>query len=272
MIKIFTKFELMQKEGYDVLSRILNEAELQIFYNTPQAERGTLIPNKNVRILNPKHKSVPTYAPPRASAPLKRHEFRLTAPPKVIPKINLTQKCTSDVSLQSITRMAIEHMNMDFIYRGKTYNMHRDGWKFDFNTRKRALGLCVSNRYTRTGTIYLSTWIIQNSKEGYDKWVNTMLHEIAHAIDVMIQGVSSHDWRWQSIARSIGCDAERTTKVEYDDLLENPISKYTMVCPNGHTTPSHKVKRSESSCRRCNEAIGGKGFNRDFLLRQVTNW
>jgi predicted SprT family Zn-dependent metalloprotease len=261
-MKVFSLYELQQFEAYPILKHILNDAEIQVFFNTPEAQRGSMIPNKSVRRVN---EPTPTVVFTPKPTPI----VVFTPTPKKVS----TEMCT-EVSKSTIYRMAMDYMGRDFDYRGTTYNLNDLGWRFEFSNKKRALGTCISSRYTRVGRIQLSEWVITNSKETYDKWVNTMLHEIAHAIDVTIQGVSSHDYQWQNIARSIGCDAERTTSVQYEDLLANPISKYTMVCPNGHTSPSHKRKTShrKSSCNKCNEAIGLTGFNSDFIIKQIQNW
>ena len=268
-MKIFTLFELQQFEAYPMLKNVLNDAEIQFFFNTPEAQRGALLSNKTIKRVEPKLPHTETVVIERGG---KKESWKITqtAPPKTM-KIPSTQMCPT-VDIDSIRDMALDYMGRDFVYNGKTYNLNEYGWRFRFGNTKRALGRCMYRTYAKKGVIELSQWVIENSKEDYDKWVNTMLHEIAHAIDVIIRGDSSHDWRWQSVALAIGCDGKRTTQVEFDDLLKNPISKYTIVCPNGHTKPSHKIKHTRSSCRRCNDAIGGKGFNEDFLLKQIRNW
>jgi len=259
-MKIFTLFELQQFEAYPILKRILNDAEIQIFFNTPEAQRGTLIPTKRVVKVAPKPTATATINPP-----LQPNELRMTAPPKTIPIILGTQMCTKS----EVYAMAMDYMGRNFEWQGVIYNMNKMGWKFEFSTKKNALGTCRFNRFRKVGTIFLSEWIIENSKETFDKWVNTILHEIAHAIDYMQNGSSSHDWNWKRIARSIGCDAERTTTLEFDDLRENPISKYTLLCPNGHTFPSHKKKvgHRETSCPKC-----ANHFDSRYVLKQIKNW
>jgi len=260
-MKIFTLFELQQFEAYPILKRILNDAEIQVFFNTPEAQRGTMIPNKTVRKVMPPQATTTTIEPPKP----KFTATRIEAPKKEAPKNLGTQKCTKS----EVYAMAMDYMQRDFELQGVTYNMNEKGWKFEFSTKKNALGTCRFNRFNRVGIIYLSEWVIEHSKETMDKWINTMLHEIAHAIDYMQSGQSSHDWNWKRIARSIGCDAERTTSLEFDDLLENPISKYTMVCPNGHTSPSHKkrVSHRQTSCSKCSNS-----FDRRYILKQIQNW
>ena len=284
MIKIFTKFELMQKEGYDILSHILNEAELQIFYNTPVAERGTLIPNKTVRRVEPPQPKYvpPTYVPPTASAPLKRNELRLSAPPKVMPTIFETQKCTSttDITKSSIYAMAMDYMGRDFEYQGRTFNMNDMGWNFKFINTKRSFGRCFRrrrrNRFTGEITIVfkeiqISEWLITNSESTFEEWVDTMLHEIAHAIDVEIRGISDHSYTWKSIAWAIGCDGNRTTDVK----ISHKNTKYTMTCINcNKKSASHKRQQAHrmTACSTCCKEYNGGRFTEDYLLIQTQNY
>jgi len=264
-MKTYTLFELQQFEAYPILKNILNEAEIQVFFNTPEGQRGALIPNKVVRRVTP---------PTAKVTPTPIVIFTPIVTEKKLPTIiRGTQKCT-DVSIENIRAMALDYMGRDFEYRGTSYNLNELGWTFEFSNKKNALGTCISSRWSGRGRIQLSQWIITNSEEKYDKWVNTMLHEIAHAIDVTIRGKSSHDWQWQSIARTIGCDAKRTTSVEFADLLKNPISKYTMVCPNGHTTPSHKrrVSHRKNACTTCCDDLNGGRFSSEYVLEQIQNW
>lgn len=77
--------------------------------------------------------------------------------------------------------------------------------------------------------------IVQNNKARYfgqcdltDKWVSvnlythrhsdklavvdTMLHEIAHAIDFCLRGRTNHDKTWSKLAKETGCNGNRTSK------------------------------------------------------------
>ena len=47
-MKIHTLFELQTYQGYHILKKILNEAELQIYYNTPSCKRAEMLANKSV--------------------------------------------------------------------------------------------------------------------------------------------------------------------------------------------------------------------------------
>jgi len=77
--------------------------------------------------------------------------------------------------------------------------------------------------------------IVQNNKARYfgqcsvrDKWVSvnlythrhsdkpavvdTMLHEIAHAVDYCTRGYTNHDKTWSTLAKEIGCNGQRLSK------------------------------------------------------------
>ncbi len=190
-------------------------------------------------------------------------------------KIQGTQKCTVD--FDSVRDMALEHMEKDFDIDGRTFNMKKMGWAFGFNTNKTRFGVCIKRRNRFDGTISnkkieLSQWLISESDKTFEKWVDTMLHEIAHAIDVEIRGHSAHDYTWRRIALDIGCDGKRCS----DAKVSPSKAKYTLICPNGHTKAGHKFSRVIDQGRRacvkcCNEHSFGQ-FDRKFLLTQTQNY
>lgn len=182
-----------------------------------------------------------------------------------------TQMCTS-VDIDSVRDMALDYIARTWTYRGRDFNLSDMGWKFKFNDRKGANGVCSpSNR-----TLYLSSYIIESSTREMSGWVNTMVHEIAHAINHHLGG-RGHDIRWRDIFLSFGGTGDRCSKdVTFGDLVNNPISKYTTVCPNGHASPSHKRSSAVAEGRRacskcCNEHNNGK-FSSDYVLKQIQNY
>lgn len=244
-MKHFTEFELQQFEGYDVLKRILNPAEIQFFYNQPTTTRAKALTNKTL-IRSVRGVSNTAVAPESIIAPNKPLG---------------TQKCLTMVD--KIKNMALGYMSKDFTVNGRIYNMNKCHWKFEFNNRKRALGLCSP----RNRTIYLSNWVIQNSNNTFETWEQTMLHEIAHAIDVENRGRSDHSWIWLNIARQIGYKGGREAKIDYK---EDTVSKYTIVCDKcGYTHPSHKRSRKIEEGR---VSCGNGFFDKNKLLRQVRNY
>lgn len=87
------------------------------------------------------------------------------------------------------------------------HGLIKAGWKFAFNDRKRALGLCDNTRKT----IFLSTYFL--TKVSAEKTQDAILHEIAHALDFVRHGTSDgHGPKWKSICREIGANPERLFK------------------------------------------------------------
>jgi hypothetical protein len=171
---------------------------------------------------------------------------------------------TTKIKLSDVTKMANEFMSKTYVYNGKVFNLIDMGWSFKYNVRKSSLGICSVKLGVKT--IQLSKWFIQNSKDGMGLWEDTMLHEIAHAIDMETRGSSSHDEVWRSIALSIGCNGKRCGDV---DFKENVTSKYTLVCGScDFKEPSHKKKRRSSSCPNCS----GGSFNEKYILKQTQNY
>ena len=189
-----------------------------------------------------------------------------------------THLCTT----KSLMPMIAENMTKDFMYRGRTFNMKAMGWEFEWSTKKNAFGTCARKRRRKfvngafvtevhSKRIQLSKWLVDNSESTFEEWVDTMLHEIAHAIDVEIRGVSDHSYIWKSIASSVGARPERTTDVK----INADSSKYTMTCIScGNKTASHKKKASHttSACVPCCNTYNNGKFSRDYKLIQTQNY
>lgn len=82
----------------------------------------------------------------------------------------------------------------------KGCKLTEQGWTFKFDDAPRRFGIC---RY-REKQIGLSRKLVRlNTAE---EVLNTILHEIAHAIDYIRHGSSDHGPRWRQIALGLGCD------------------------------------------------------------------
>jgi hypothetical protein len=174
--------------------------------------------------------------------------------------------CVTTTKLSEVNEMVNEHMNAIYTYRGQTFDLKALGWTFEYGTKRNSLGTCKM----RSKVIILSKWVIENSDNPMSTWKNTMLHEIAHAIDSQIRGTSSHDWKWRSIALAIGCDGKRCSRIEHSDDVK---SKYTIKCNNcGSERIGHKkssvIAQGRRSCGKCSNGT----FNKDFLLVQIKNY
>ena len=139
------------------------------------------------------------------------------------------------------------------------------GWRFEFNNARRSAGICSYNEKT----IYLSQYLLPHMKE--EKIVDTILHEIAHAIAGFDAG---HGYKWKRIPKSIGCNGYRC----YDPrtaFKEGSIeklakqSKYTLTCPScGKKSPKHRKPKSNYSCGDCSNGR----YNPDYKLVLTQNY
>lgn len=232
--------QLKMLPSYDALKRNgLSDENIVQYYSLPIGQRGAFFSTfKN-----------PTPQPTKVAKPT----------------INFQ---TNDID--AIRDMALELMETTFTYRGVEFNAKQLGWRFGFNDRKRALGLC---RYT-VKKIELSQYFIENGSRDPKMWKNTMIHELAHAMNYWYYGGTGHDWRWRDIFMSWGGNGQRTSgDTEFGNLLENPVSKYTLVCDScGDQRPSHKVKKNKSACYKCCTKHNGGRYSEKYVLRQVKNY
>jgi predicted SprT family Zn-dependent metalloprotease len=172
-------------------------------------------------------------------------------------------------NLREVRQMANRLMSEEFTFTafGKTHTLSGNnlGYSFKFDNARRRLGCC---NY-RTKTISLSKHLcLMNLDKVEGKLKDTVLHELAHAFDVALYGLSSgHGPRWVRIAQSIGCDGQRCYSSE--DVKEVTNSKYTHTCPTcGNTTPRHKKIRRSYSCAPCS---GGR-YNPQHKLILTQNY
>jgi predicted SprT family Zn-dependent metalloprotease len=107
-------------------------------------------------------------------------------------------------------------------------------WSFAFNWRKRSMGLCVfKNR-----RIELSVYFVE--RNNYEEILDTILHEIAHALVGPSHG---HDGVWKRKCLEIGA---------------RPVRCGDAVMPQG---------RWHAACKRC-----GKQFHRHRRPKRIKGW
>lgn len=109
-------------------------------------------------------------------------------------------------------------------------------------------------------------------ESNFDRVKNTILHEIAHAIDYNERGIkSNHDERWQEIAKSIGCNANK-----YGDpsgIDKEKFYKWIGTCPNCNKKYFFNIKpKTDRSCAKCDTK-----YNPDYKLdlefnKRIKTW
>lgn len=150
-------------------------------------------------------------------------------------------------------------LKKDFVVNGKTYNLAKSGWKFKgFDRAVNRLGIC----YGGAKQIGLSKKMTEIRPESGVK--NTILHEIAHAIDNEIRGHSDHSYHWEKIAKSIGCTGERCTNVNNElvnagmnsDEIIKKSYKYVGICPTHGVLGGWARKPKDNKlCKICRSKI-----------------
>jgi predicted SprT family Zn-dependent metalloprotease len=117
----------------------------------------------------------------------------------------------SPIAARHARRVAVRNLALELMARHGL-----EGWKFAFNRRKRALGLC---RYG-TKAIELSVYLVDANTT--DEVRDTILHEIAHA---MVGPGHAHDAVWKAKCAEVGAKPERCGEAEM------PAGRWKATCP-----------------------------------------
>lgn len=120
-------------------------------------------------------------------------------------------------------------------------------WRFQFNRRKRAMGLC---RY-EAKTIELSIhFVTRNDAASVE---DTILHEIAHALAGHAAG---HGPRWRRVCAKIGAEPRRCGQAAM------PAGKWQATCPSCGFEYSRYRRPPRGASYACSDC----GFDRGKLL------
>jgi len=132
-----------------------------------------------------------------------------------------------------------------------------DDWTFHFSNAKRRFGCCY---YARKKITISKELTKLNSEEIF---VNTLLHEIAHALCGPFAG---HMKQWKLKAIEIGCDGKRCW--DSRKLITSQI--YTVICPKcGHKSQYHK--EINVACTRCCVKYNGGRYSKEFKFKFIKN-
>jgi len=125
------------------------------------------------------------------------------------------------------------------------------GWAFAWDSASRRAG-CVDFRKRK---ITLSRMITEANPRTH--LVDTMLHEIAHAL---VGPGHGHDKVWKAMARGIGCTGDRCFTKE----TRRPPGKWVGICPAcGCSHARQRLTGCAVSCGKCSP----NKFNLKFLLK-----
>lgn len=148
----------------------------------------------------------------------------------------------------------------------------KNKWKFQWSHAKQSFGSCGIRRRGAWGdlvcTISLSKHLVGLNDEA--QVTNTILHEIAHALQWDKSNYMSHDYEWQQIAKSIGCNGERCYT---DKEVVTPQSKYSLVCGTcGYESKRHRKPKRLSACGDCCRTYNNGKFSHDYVLELKENY
>ena len=155
--------------------------------------------------------------------------------------LNHLEPVNGVISLPEITKIA-----KDLLVEHNLSN-----WEFAFDLAENRSGVCYYDRKL----IRLSvTYCI---KATMDEIINTLLHEIAHALVGPNHG---HDSVWRRKAQSIGCSGERCHYVKHTQ----PKYIGTCLCPKMKWERHRLTKKARTGyCPRCLENVSWK-LNTEF--------
>jgi predicted SprT family Zn-dependent metalloprotease len=141
-------------------------------------------------------------------------------------------------------------------------------WHFEFDNAVKRFGCC---HYGGRKGYYISLsrkLVVLNDKS---QVLDTILHEIAHAMDYEERGTSDHGPNWRRLALSIGCNGERCYS---SDEVEQPEMKYTVSCNNcDHTYGKmRKPRRYSSACGKCCKKYNNGKYTPEYKLVYTQNY
>ena len=122
------------------------------------------------------------------------------------------------------------------------------GFGFKFENCKATLGRC---HYT-TKMIALSKWYVEENVENDIE--DTILHEIAHALSWIHDGVTGHGKVWKKWCRKIGAVPQRCRKRDLNRPKDH--YKYLDTCSCGTTYYKHRKSVGRTyHCPTCKDSL-----------------
>ena len=151
----------------------------------------------------------------------------------------------------------------------KQHGLTDQGWVFELDNSKRRMGVC---KYTKK-VIGLSKNLCVHATD--EKVVDTILHEIAHAL---VGDGHGHDRVWVRKALEIGCRAERCYSAETAFTEEGREAvllqaKYTMTCPScGGSHAKHRKSKRNTACGKCCIKYNNGRYTSEFNFVTTQNY
>ena len=133
-------------------------------------------------------------------------------------------------------------------------------YRLVYGKAKNTLGTC----YWIKKFIRISKYHLEKSSK--NAMVDTLLHEIAHAISYERDKNTGHNYKWKQVCKEIGAEPSRLAS-DYH-IPQSYEYKYVAVCPNcGKKSYMNRKTRSKYSCGNCS---GGR-FNAKYEFKYEKN-
>lgn len=172
---------------------------------------------------------------------------------------------TSELILSEVQTTAMELM--------QKHGLIEKDWGFKFDNAGRRFGYC---KYT-TLTISLSEeMVLLNWEERKEEVIDTILHEIAHALvrvrfgrkDKYGRPIKGHGSEWKAVCVEIGARPIRCYSPENVKIVQG---KYIYKCPHcGKEFHYHKRKKCKSACGDCCKKYNNNRFSDKYILVLVS--
>ena len=131
-----------------------------------------------------------------------------------------------------------------------------NGWNISFSRSKRHLGYCRC----REKTISISRAYMESNP--YPVMRDTLLHEVAHAVQYIKTGKTNHGKEWKQIAEQVGCMPKRCADLNEVNI---PKGRYLGICPScGKETNFYRKIKRVYSCNECS-----KKFDPRYALKII---
>lgn len=139
-----------------------------------------------------------------------------------------------------------EQLEAEWSYQKDKWKLH--DWKLKFSNHRRTLGYCDC----RKKVISLSLKFMELNP--FPVMKETLLHEIAHAVQFRETGVTNHKKGWRERALIVGCEPVRCAAPAG---LNIPPGKYVGICTSCElVTHFYRKVNREYFCRICYRKTG----------------
>ena len=158
---------------------------------------------------------------------------------------------TDSMEASAMSLIEVEAIGERLIQKHEAESGLKSGWRFAFDLAPARGGSC---RYEKKQITLSVTYCLKASKE---EVVDTILHEIAHAIVGLKHG---HDATWKAAAQRIGCTAERCHHVQHTP------PRWHGGCGCGQEWKRQRLtqRTRTSRCSKCKKRIEWRRVGMDY--------